>query len=420
MAKHRLTSISLWSGGMMAACSVSYAVNIDFIGGDISVYTLCVIFLSVLAIVFGEKLALILCTKRDAVSCNSSNIDKIIISMYKPSYLFCVFCTVYTFVVAWMSVQEMLSYLALQGHMDVELLSIVVMMRSALTDNEFVKSVPLQIASSISQAMAYVFLYHYLHCKILKKKNEYILLLPIIGYFVLLATTTGRTGFISFILVALAEQYIFMKKDFLSMNHESVFFKKAFLYSAYAVAAFFAYGYFLRNSDHSLADYFVKYFGIAIYGLDHVIEFNWPDNVYVGEYMLSNFYYYANKIFDTSFTIPAHHLPFFIYKTGESNIYTAILFPFHDFGLIGLFVINALIALIYTSIENKLLTYRDSFYNVLLVTVFAYMFYCNFSYPIANRYIEFLTVTTFPMLCCFILMVNYIYRHTGTFISNKS
>lgn len=406
----RLTSISVWSGGMMALCCLSYVFNVDFIGGDISYYTFFIVVLSVLALFIGEVCVVNGVKKThiflDFPLCNNTS--------KKPSILFSFLCTGFVMGVAWLCIQEMIEFLASTGESNIELFSIVIMMRSAFTSNEYIRSLPLQIGTAISQGIGYVFLYYYMYNKIINKRIYVYCLLPVLGYVCVLMTGTGRTGLMSLILCVLAQQYIFLKNGLLRFSGID-FIKNAVIFILFLVIVFYSYGYFLRGSDHTLADYFVSYFSISIYGLDHVLEFPWECNGQFGEYIFSNYYYYINKIFDMNYFIPEHHLPFFGWKNGQSNIFTAILLPFIDFGIIGLVFMNIIIGAVYTYIEIAILK-NKSFKNVLMVSIFSYMFYCNFFYPIANRYIEFFTVTSFPLFILMILFINYLYKKTSEFL----
>lgn len=406
----RLTSISVWAGGMMTVCCISYMFNMDFIGGDISCYTFFLVSLSVIAFFIGEFCVV-----------NGINKSQLCLSISygtntskRPSKAFTLLCTCFALVVAWLCIQEMINFLELTGQSNIELFSIAIMIRSAFTSNEYIRSLPLQIGTAISQGIGYVFMYYYMYNTIIHKRTYFYLLLPVFAYICVLMTGTGRTGLMSLVLCVLAQQYIFKKNGFSRFSVVD-FIKKASFYIFFLVFIFYTYGNFLRGSDHTLANYFVSYFSISVYGLDHVLEFPWEYNRQFGEYIFSNYYYYINKIFDTNYFIPEHHLPFFSWKNGQSNIFTAILLPFLDFGIVGLVIMNIIIGAVYTYIEIAVLQ-KGMFNNVLVVSIFSYMFYFNFFYPIANRYMDIFTVTSFPLFILMILFINYLYKRSSEFI----
>ena len=69
------------------------------------------------------------------------------------------------------------------------------------------------------------------------------------------------------------------------------FIKKASFYIFFLVFIFYTYGNFLRGSDHTLANYFVSYFSISVYGLDHVLEFPWEYNVKFSEFIFYKYFF---------------------------------------------------------------------------------------------------------------------------------
>lgn len=74
-----------------------------------------------------------------------------------------------------------------------------------------------------------------------------------------------------------------------------------------------------------------------------------------------------------------------------------------------MFFTRTLIAVFYSSMERYLLLSKDIIRNVLACVIFGYMLYINFSLPIADRFVELLTVTTFPSLVVATILFNKLY-----------
>ena len=147
--------------------------------------------------------------------------------------------------------------------------------------------------------------------------------------------------------------------------------------------------------------------------MDDFIREPWKKNTLIGEYTLSNLYYWCNKLFMSDFHIPEYHLPFFSYKVGKSNIYTAFAFPIQDFGIIGMLFTRILIGYIFSKIRKKAIKEREISNHILVTVILGHLLYGNFFVVIADRYVELISVVSFPMLLVYIYIINKLFINSA-------
>ena len=402
----RLTSISIWVSGMLFIASVAYAININYFGSDISSELVLLIEGCILCYFFGETIG-----RRFNISVDAYGDEGYVFGrrVYKPSkikiFLLCILIiaiTLYKF-------YDMYEFALTRGHSG--LLNLVSFMRPYMNDGTYTNSTLLSIFASYAEASAYVFIFYFLYDLIYDEKKYIRLIFPIVCYFFFLISTTGRTGFIRFFIILLGILYILLKgkSKYNNISVDYKYVKYIFIIGIIMVTVFYLWGSIFRNSSRTIGQYFANYFSAGIYGLNYYLKNGWPRNEAFGEYTFSNIYYYINKIFGTNYEIVAHNLPFFSWGKSRSNIYTAFVLPLQDYGIIGLLFTRTVIGILYTSLESYVLRARYVDRHILVAIVFGYFLYINFSVPIADRFIEFLTVTTFPSLMFFVFIQNKLF-----------
>lgn len=398
MFRNKLTSISLWVSGMMLAASVAYIVNLDYFGRDLSAETILVVEGCILFYFIGEALGQKVHLKvKDT---------KVCVSQYDPSIYKIILVSIVIILVGAYKMYLMYKFAISKGHSDI--VTLISFMRPYLNSGSFTTNAFLSMFASFAEATSYVFIFYFLSNLVYFKKVTKKLILPVISYFIFLISTTGRTGYLRFFIITLGILYILLRANPKKANSivSQQFIKHVILVGIIMVIVFYAYGTIFRHSSRTLGQYFGNYFSAGLLGLDSYFGDKWDPNIEFGQYTLSNIYYYLNKIFGSTYYVVDHNLPFFSWENSRSNIYTAFVLPLQDYGVTGLFLTRIFIAFLYTCIENYALKIKIPSKHILSIIIFGYFLYIVFSTPIADRFIELITVTTFPSLLIFILLVN--------------
>lgn len=400
--RNRLTSITLWITGMFLIASLAYIININYFGNDISITTTIIVEASVFFYFIGEIIGTkILIKPLFHKELYSEEYDEPI----RPKRRLIVFLFLAGMIFAIYRIYTMYRFAMTRGH--ASLSSLVSFIRPYIIDGQYTNENWVSLVTTMFEAISYISLFYFIYNLIKFRIKDHALLLPVLSYVLILFSTTGRTGYMKLFIIALAIIYIMLKSR---KNGDSTIESKFIKYGIRIVIAlvfvFYMYGYLFRNSQRTITEYFANYFSAGLYGLDTYLRNPWPRNTLFGEYTLSNYYYYINKLFHTNYIIPSHNLPFFSWVNSQSNIYTGLLLSIQDYGVIGMLLTRSFIAMIYSSVERGAICDSHPQNHVLRSIMFGYLLYVAFSIPIADRFVEFLTVTTFPSLVIFIIIFN--------------
>lgn len=411
-----LISASLWVTGMFLISSVSYLAYIDYFVTDITLKTMILIQGSIIFCIFGEicgtKVRLRVRQKKSVASSSKSSLTGVF--SYKkivPRTIYIYTVSLFILGVGAYRFYDMYKYTRTLGNSSI--FNTVFMIRGLFTADKYSVSVPVQLLTSLCEGFAYVSLFYFFYNAILFKVRKTKLLLPVISYFLLLISTTGRTAYMKFFIISIGVVYVFLKMSGLS---KSIMNKKLFRYSIVAVAllvaVFFFYGAFIRKSNRTFLKYFADYFAVGTFGLDYMVKNPWHPNEIFGQYTLGNLYYYINKL-GANFNVPEHHLEFFFWENGKSNIYTALALPMQDYGVVGLFITRFILTFIYGQLSLYVVKQKNMDKLFIPTIIFGYFLYVFFFHPIADRAIEFLTVTSFPTFLMSLCAGNKLFRRSA-------
>lgn len=287
--------------------------------------------------------------------------------------------------------------------------------RSLLTSSKYKIDTFTQILSSVSAAIAYLFCYYYIRERILFKRSNVLYLAIIASYFVMQIFTTGRQGFIEIIIIIFIEITLIIYNS----NKFDSFRGKTGIIIKYAVIAllaigiiFYFYGKFFRHSTNTLLDSLGEYVAAPLYGLDFYLENRWDTNNIFGQFTLKNYYYYLNK-FGANYQIVSDHLPFFNCANTSSNIYTSLVLPIQDYGILGMVISRFFIGIIYIQLmfQSKNMIAKNIKWHTFKSVLYSYMMVAVVYSGIADKYKDFFTVTSFPLLVISLIIVNNICLH---------
>lgn len=250
-------------------------------------------------------------------------------------------------------------------------------------------------ATIIVEFIAYAFLYFYLYNRIVKNVSDEFLLIPFIGYLIILLSVTGRTQYISSIMMVIT-MIIYLNE----VKNGNQGISKKTLYNIaqigiIGIVALFAYGTLSRNSsaEGNILSTINAYLGASLYGLDHTIGKTIygieGTKITFGYYTLQNVHSFLND-FGATYPIPSfHHLPFFSYKFGSSNIYTSLLYPILDYGIWGMLTTRFLIGVFCGRVERTIKYINANSSSIITHIVFMnILIYNAISASLADRYYD--------------------------------
>ncbi len=413
VTKFDVLSSALWVAAMLFFTAAVYSINISIFGRDFTYSTVAVVSLTPICYFIGEFLGKKNSLKYINLKLKSKKYRDMEGRVLISGTIFIYLITIVIVLLGLYKLWKMFLYTKeIFGNTDILLTAYYI--RSALTSGEYDDGTFIGLVSTMTEAAAFVFIYYYIYNTIFFRRTETKLLFPVAAYFFYLMTTTGRTGYIKFFIITIAVVYCMLSRSNKNLRY---ILKKAFKFILLAflliLAIFYFYGYFIRKSTHNLSEYFVEYLSAGLYGLDDFIREPWKKNTLIGEYTLSNLYYWCNKLFMSDFHIPEYHLPFFSYKVGKSNIYTAFAFPIQDFGIIGMLFTRILIGYIFSKIRKKAIKEREISNHILVTVILGHLLYGNFFVVIADRYVELISVVSFPMLLVYIYIINKLFINSA-------
>lgn len=282
--------------------------------------------------------------------------------------------------------------------------------RGVLTNSIYTIDTLTQFFCSIAAAIAYLFFYYFLREKIIFKKNHYLYLCVVLIYFIMQIFSTGRQGFIEIIIIAFVESVLItynskMRKNSIFKSGDNI--KYAIFSLLCIIVIFYFYGMYFRHSSNSLIDSLGEYVAAPLFGLNDFLNNRWEKNNYLGQYIFKNYYYYLNK-FGSNYNLVSDHLPFFNCAKTSSNVYTGLVLPIQDFGVGGMIITRFFIGIIYSELlyQIKHCLSKSNQWHIFKSVLFSYMMVAVAYSSIADKYKEFFTVTSFPLLILSLAIIN--------------
>lgn len=388
-------SVTTISSAMFFVFSLIYVAFYPKIGSDISFITVVVIVGSILFTFIGEFLGR---------STNTGKLSTEIEKKYEISYSNNVMYIWFAFMLALAAYRyyDLYRFSLTIGNTN-GLLGTLSSARLAVATGKYVSdnmNIFIFMATSVCEVICYISIYLFIYEIIEKNKFRKHLLLPIIGYCCILVSFTGRTEYLKlFVAVLVAYINVYGNKYGLVVSKKimGTLVKMALIMSI----IFFGYGALTRmNGDSamigSIYDNIIAYSAASIVGLNNYIKQGFGNNPYFG-------YWTLQKVYDSLGFVrlytPPHNLQMFYYGKDfllRSNIYTSLALPIQDYGIWGMLMIKSFFAFISYKIvfafsRNTLRNFRT---KMILFIIASEFIYCYFSAPIADRFIDLLSIST--------------------------
>ena len=396
--KHSLCSISLIANLSFFISALVYCFTFNVIGKDISIKTFIVIICSIVFMFIGEMFG-----KRVVINANKKEFFRVVDSNLYYSDSLCkmiiIFCLmIITFLVRFYDLYKFSLTIGNSGG----ILGTLAAVRLSYATGQYVSQTSIMpiaiVLTLIFEIYAYLYLYYFLFNVIVAGIVQKRLLLPFIGYLIICISFTGRNQMIMAIVMLIwMMMYIyyshFSKRKYVSNK----LLRKIFKIGIISLIILLLYASVTRNTAANETSSFVKvitsYFSSALYGLDQ----NMDGLIYgingrrlcFGYYTLQELHTFLNSC-GMDFAVPVfHNLPFFSYKNGSSNIYTSLLFPILDYGIIGMLITRLFIGLFSGMVLNRVrkLDYSKK-ESVTWIVFVGLLFYNAFNSYIADRYYD--------------------------------
>lgn len=226
-----------------------------------------------------------------------------------------------------------------------------------------------------------------------KVKRNMMLLLPSIPYSILILLSTGRTGFMMYIVIIffLAFQAWQMKNNFRRIK-----MGRFIMYGIVAIFAFFLIFWFAgyltgKSSTRSISDTIATYVGSSIAGLNEYLKTAKPNMQEFGLNTFAGIRSFLNR-FGLNLSEPElYRSDIYFPKSGGTNLYTAIRIYFADFGYFGVILFQFYLGFFCSLILS--ITRRRQKFDIWVILV-SYYGYFPFRQIFAESFISYMLTTT--------------------------
>ncbi len=390
--KYSFLSFTIISIGSFIITSVVYCIFFNIIGSDISLKCMILVIGSLAFMMVGEKIGKKIYIK-----------DKHIVQTQKDFYYYATclkMCLIFLGMLIIFVIRFYYLYKFSLKHGNTRgIFGVIASVRLPYALGQYSSSGLIEkiavYLTLVCEIFSYLYLYYFLYNAILKKVILKRLLLPIIGYCIIAISFTGRTQYIQVAtMIIWMTIYLYSQKENKRYNNKQLI-KKIMSIGITGVVLLFLYGGISRNSveNSSLSISITAYIGSPLYGFDQYKDIGFyeiaPGSKEFGYYTLQNIHSFFNK-FGANFEIPSfHHLPFYKYSKGSSNIYTSLMFPYQDYGIVGLFITRMLIGFIAGVLERKVIKSDLTRWNTIMwIIAIGIFYYDGVSAYIADRFID--------------------------------
>jgi oligosaccharide repeat unit polymerase len=262
---------------------------------------------------------------------------------------------------------------------------------------------------------AYLFLYFFINNLFSKKrtlkeniKKYWHYLIPVFCYIIQEFLSSNRLTILSLICAATVYSMILYNKK---NNWEKEFSVKSifklFIILIIVLCLFFVSASFIgRINNNGLVDYITLYAGGSIECLNQFIKNPIESSNIIGKesfyYLIKNLYDYKIIHLNNMYTI---HLEFRYYNsTMIGNVYTAYRRWIYDFGYIGMFILQGIMALFFNIYYNRIKYSKMKTKNFSII-IYGFMIYSVFLHPIDGYfYLQTIRIAFITTIILFIII----------------
>lgn len=399
---------------MFILTTVIYIFYLDYFDRKISGWTVVVILSSLAAWGIGEILAKLFFKGRYHYSYDKvikSNASYTPISMPKWFALIATICAVLLAVYEY----YLLYNISLLGGNTEGLFKAAKYARSYMIANNIEISDSIIISQlkilfeCIAYFFGYVFLYNLIYCK--EKKYRY--LGPVLGYCLMIISTTGRVDYVKLACVLCIMAFVFIKEksNWRATGNKKII-KIAFLTIIAAIIVFRLTGYLTdKSAKYAFGENIARYTAGGTLGLDIYLENPIRSTLLWGQQCFRSIYVTLSEL---GFNIPWYNPfpPFYIFGAGiSSNGYTGLYEPLKDFGFSGMLVTRLLLGFLYGFFVELIMQKKNEQLSPVRLIVLGLLFYPVSMVAIGDVYASIISVSfLYKLFYLFLLQYFFLSR----------
>lgn len=368
-----LSPLVLSIGSFALITFIAFIFN-GFTYDDISLFTIVIILLSLIFFSIGFFIMYYSLGNKIKYS-NSKNK-----TILEPSIIFSILILCIVVIVTIINYYETLST-AKSISSSANISNMLMYARNAELFTEVNRNVVFSILGFFNTASGYIYTYMLINNFILKKrvKRTHQVVMVMIVIFAILSQMlgTGRTFLIKYLTTVIV---MFFYLNMLYRNKRNVglyYMLNTLKYMSIILICFFIIFQLMglttnKTQNSSYKEILYLYSGASVVALDKDLKNYQPDDRFFGEESFYGLYGTLNAI---GIEVPNDilHLPFVSLANGlRTNIYTSLRSYIHDFGYIGLFIVQSILGIISGVLYSLLKKYRA---NPIYLIVYSFFIY---------------------------------------------
>ena len=237
----------------------------------------------------------------------------------------------------------------------------------------------------IDETLCFMLLYIFVHNLVFFGRRRLFELAPILPYMIVLFSTTSRTVYIEFLVVAAFIVFILLKiKTDWTRRSNSKIVKVSIIVLIVFYALFRFLGIFtMKTNSVGAIENLYDYFASSLYGFDSFINSNYEtSSVFAAQTMRSA--YIILNMFGFGIPITAEFNPYYPIGNTYTVMLTGLYRPIVDFTVLGMLLSRVLIGFIYGRIIRSLK--RIQAYNFLIIIFSGLLFYPLVMNPLSDLF----------------------------------
>lgn len=235
----------------------------------------------------------------------------------------------------------------------------------------------------LDEAFCYMYVYILAHNYIYCKKVRVLYFFPVVPYFIVLFSTTGRTDFIEFFVVTAFIIFILLKAKHgwvTNVNRRIARIGLITLVAFYLV--FRLAGRATMKTDlFGFVENIYTYFACSIYGFDSFITSNYSNSSFFGAQTLRSLYIILN-LFKFNIPLVAQFNPEYAIGNTQTVMLTGLFRPILDYTVIGMLLTRVFVGFLYGLLIKK--ARRIHPHNFVAIVFVGYVFYPLVMNPLSD------------------------------------
>ena len=237
----------------------------------------------------------------------------------------------------------------------------------------------------LDEALCYMYVYTIVHNLIYKKRVKLVYYLPVIPFFVVMFSTTGRTDFIEFFVVTAFIIFILLKsKTDWSSHVNTKIIRIGIITLVLFYLLFRLAGRATMKSDEiGFGENIYRYFACTIFGFDSFITSNYSNSPYFRAQTLRSFYIILN-IFGFKIPLVAQFNPAYNIGNTQTVMLTGLYRPILDYTVFGMLLTRIFVGFLYGVLIKNIS--RTNPHNFVAIIFIGFVFYPVVMNPLSDLF----------------------------------